>query len=144
MRLLDEGMSQRKIARVTGISRGTIGRIHSGERGETCPARLSRRQPDEYVPNGEIEKCPTCGHRVVHPCLACIVRNRLEGKEPRQAAEDEATEGSLILGLELLPEMLRDYAAMQKLAKRRHEIAGRQGKNWHRPAVSLLSRGRRR
>lgn len=71
-RLLAEGqLSQRKIARVVGVSRGVIGLIARGERPD-----YSARQQDqaELVPLGPIERCPGCGGRVYVPCRLCHVR----------------------------------------------------------------------
>ena len=73
-RLLDEGeLSQRKIAKKLGVSRGTVGAIASGRRG------LYGREPDEEddslccieVPP---ERCPSCGGMVYMPCVLCRAR----------------------------------------------------------------------
>ncbi|MGD0897968.1 MAG: helix-turn-helix domain-containing protein [Thermoguttaceae bacterium] len=71
--LLDQGaMSQRKIARRLGVSRGTVNAIALGTR----PDYLDRR--DElggfFPPAGPPRRCPGCGGMVFMPCLLCHVR----------------------------------------------------------------------
>ncbi len=73
-RLLAEGrLSQRKIAKALGVSRGVVDAIASGKR----PDYEARRQhrADDGEPQGPIERCPTCGARVYMPCRLCRVRN---------------------------------------------------------------------
>ena len=70
-RLLAAGnLSQRKIAKQTGISRATVGAIASGKRPE-YPARVPN---DDYRPAGPPVRCPGCGGRVYAPCQLCRVR----------------------------------------------------------------------
>ncbi|MCR4413099.1 MAG: winged helix-turn-helix transcriptional regulator [Thermoguttaceae bacterium] len=75
-RLLSEGrLSQRAIARRTGISRGTVAAIASGRR----PDYEARRRAAgiEYTPpRGKPVRCPGCGGLVQMPCLACQLRQR--------------------------------------------------------------------
>lgn len=73
-RLLAEGrLSQRKIARAVGVSRGTVGAIARGQRPERRPR--ARQRADEVVaPRGPVRRCPECGGLVYTPCLACQVR----------------------------------------------------------------------
>src|SRR5262245_52659293 len=71
-RLLATGnLSQRRIARLTGISRATIGSIASGKRPDYEP-----RPRDEELdrPIGPPVRCPNCGGRVYLPCRLCRVR----------------------------------------------------------------------
>ncbi len=71
--LLAEGqLSQRKIAKRTGVSRGTVGAIASGERPD-YDERL-RARAEELQPLGPVERCRTCGGRVHMPCRLCRVR----------------------------------------------------------------------
>jgi hypothetical protein len=73
-RLLTEGtMSQRKIAKRLGISRGTVAAIASGRRG------LYGRdeESDDHDPHVHLsppERCPICGYLVYMPCLVCGAR----------------------------------------------------------------------
>jgi hypothetical protein len=75
-RLLDEGvMSQRKIARRLGISRGTVHAIARGKR----PDYLDRWDDvdDSPAPAGPPLRCPGCGGMVLMPCLLCRLRKGL-------------------------------------------------------------------
>jgi len=76
--LLAEGrLSQRQIARRTGVSRGTVGAIASGRRHRGQPPRDT---PPGGYPQGKPVRCPGCGALVQMPCLACWLRNRRGGK----------------------------------------------------------------
>jgi len=73
-RLLHEGgLSQRKIARRVGVSRGTVNAIARGQRPDYRALRRERAN-DFVAPTGPVARCPTCGARVQMPCLACRVR----------------------------------------------------------------------
>lgn len=73
-RLLVEGrLSQRQIARRTGVSRGTVAAIASGRRQR--PAEEPGGPPGGY-PRGKPVRCPGCGARVQMPCLACWLYER--------------------------------------------------------------------
>ncbi|MGQ9576469.1 MAG: helix-turn-helix domain-containing protein [Thermoguttaceae bacterium] len=72
-RLLAEGKwSMRKIARMTGVSRGTVSAIAHGKR----PDRRPRTEQDDLLerPSGPMERCPGCGGMVQMPCRLCRVR----------------------------------------------------------------------
>ena len=72
-RLLAEGrLSQRKIARMTGVSRGTVGAIANGRRCDR--PRLPVDGDDEGEPTGPPERCPKCGAMVYPPCRLCRLR----------------------------------------------------------------------
>lgn len=74
LRLLAEGrLSQRKISRALGVSRGTIGAIAKGHRPR--PRTTDERWGDTYRPLGPPTRCPGCGGLVYMPCLLCRVRN---------------------------------------------------------------------
>ena len=82
-RLLAEGMlSQRKIAGLLGVSRGSVGAIASGRRPDYATFRQS--QDDEEEPAGPPERCPTCGGMVYMPCRLCRVR-QMSVENPRLA-----------------------------------------------------------
>lgn len=73
-RLLDQGeASQRKIARQTGASRGTVNAIALGKRPDYGASRR-KRGGGFVVPGGPLVRCPGCGGMVQMPCLACRVR----------------------------------------------------------------------
>lgn len=70
-RLLADGtLSQRQIAALTGISRGTVGAVASGKRSD----RLPQPTDDWDMPTGPIVRCASCGGRVIAPCRLCRVR----------------------------------------------------------------------
>ncbi len=71
-RLLARGeLSQRKIARLLGISRGTVGEIASGRRPDYEALRRDRAEEEPAPPAGPPRRCPDCGGMVAMPCLAC-------------------------------------------------------------------------
>jgi hypothetical protein len=101
--LLAEGkLSQRKIARAVGVSRGTVDGIASGRRADPAP-----RSGDEFEePLGPLGRCPECGGRVYMPCRLCRVRNTAESSSsrPRRVLPDDAP-----VGLQLKEEHQRRY-----------------------------------
>jgi hypothetical protein len=73
-RLIQLGeLSYRKIARMVGLGRGTIGQIASGKR-LAWPDRVRGGENRAYRCSGPIARCPECGGRVYMPCLLCHVR----------------------------------------------------------------------
>jgi hypothetical protein len=62
--------SRRAIARMTGVSRGSISAIAHGTR--TKRTRLADDQP--LHPAGPPRRCPNCGGMVYWPCRLCSVR----------------------------------------------------------------------
>ena len=94
-RLLAEGkLSQRKVAKVLGISRGTVGVIASGRRPDYEALRRARAEKEATPPAGLPRRCPGCGGMVAMPCIACstlatgkvpgflTLHNRLSYDEP--------------------------------------------------------------
>ncbi len=75
-RLLGEGrLSQRKIARQIGVSRGTVNAIAMGKRIDS--ARREGVSGDGFVPpRGRAKRCPGCGGMVKMPCLLCFIRKQ--------------------------------------------------------------------
>lgn len=85
-RLLAEGqLSQRKIAKLTGVSRGSVGAIASGRRADH-PRRPALGEDDDY-PSGPPERCPECGAIVYPPCRLCALRKLLATKRIPQRPE---------------------------------------------------------
>ncbi len=72
--LLNEGeLSQRKIARRLGVSRGTVNAISQGRRPDYCRTDLAAG--GEFpVLEGLPRRCPGCGGMVWMPCLLCRIR----------------------------------------------------------------------
>lgn len=65
-------MSQRQIAKHTGVSRGTVQAVANGQRTEYSHS-TSKSAVTWVVPSGQPERCPQCGGRVRMPCLACQI-----------------------------------------------------------------------
>jgi DNA-binding CsgD family transcriptional regulator len=69
-RLLDEGrLSRRSIARITGISRGSVNAIANGDRG-----LVGAELQNEVVRSLVAERCVACGGLVYMPCVLCEAR----------------------------------------------------------------------
>lgn len=80
-RLLEEGeLSQRKIATRVGVSRGTVGALATGKRGDYG------REPTVEEPLGPPERCPGCGQLVVMPCVYCRAMDYRRRKHPGRRA----------------------------------------------------------
>jgi hypothetical protein len=71
-RLKGGRLSQRKIARQLGVSRGTVNAIARGKR----PDYGAHKEPSDgfVAPSGPAVRCPGCGGKVQMPCLACRLR----------------------------------------------------------------------
>jgi DNA-binding XRE family transcriptional regulator len=70
-RMLDKGeYSQRKIAQILDISRGTVNAIASGKRG------LHGAESEKNLPLSRLtpERCGGCGALVYMPCVLCQAR----------------------------------------------------------------------
>ncbi len=72
--LADGTLSQRKIAKLTGVSRGSVAAIASGRRPD-----YAERVPsiEEEEPTGPPERCPVCGGMVFMPCKLCQTRQAM-------------------------------------------------------------------
>jgi hypothetical protein len=81
-RLLAEScLSQREIARRTGVCRGSVGAIASGRRLDY----ESQPEPVADVPeelSGRPARCPGCGANVYMPCVLCRVQSEI-ARRPR-------------------------------------------------------------
>jgi transcriptional regulator with XRE-family HTH domain len=67
------GLSQREIARRTGVSRGTVGAVAAGKRTDRTEPRHAGH-PELKVPAGPPRRCGGCGGMVAMPCLLCRAR----------------------------------------------------------------------
>ena len=76
--LAETKLSQRKIARVAGVSRGTVGTIASGRRPDY--ESLPRDEDEIDEPAGPPARCGGCGGMVYMPCRLC----RVQQAAPRQ------------------------------------------------------------
>ena len=69
---LDEkNLSQRKIARLVGISRATVALI---ARGQYVPREPAVDEDDPLAPQGPAVRCASCGGLVYTPCRLCHIR----------------------------------------------------------------------
>jgi transcriptional regulator with XRE-family HTH domain len=116
-RLLTEGkLSQRKIARLTGISRGTVGAIAAGRRPDYQPLRSAAE--DEFAePAGPPQRCPGCGGMVYLPCRLCRTR-ALQAGASKRLRPAWLTQLEEPLGLELRD---ADRARYEEVRARRME-----------------------
>ena len=115
-RLLAEGThSQRKIARMTGISRGTVGAIASDRR----PDYDNSDNGDLEEPSGPPERCPGCGGMVYMPCLVCRDRDA-PASERRKVQGQRFKEGPAELAFELRPEHHARYRQVCDWRRRNH------------------------
>jgi len=71
--LIEKGLSQRNVAHLTGVSRGTIHAIAAGKRPD-YELRGRSFDADFSPPDGPPCRCPECGGMVHMPCLLCRVR----------------------------------------------------------------------
>jgi transcriptional regulator with XRE-family HTH domain len=85
-RLLATGQySQRAIARMAGIGRALVSRIARGLLDERLASAETDDSDFEFVePERPYVRCPTCGGRVLMPCLLCQFQAR-EERERRRA-----------------------------------------------------------
>lgn len=72
--LAEPGLSQRKIALLTGVSRASVSSIASGRRPDYLPPRVDIDDGEDQIGNGPVDRCPTCGGKVYMPCRLCRIR----------------------------------------------------------------------
>lgn len=154
-RLLAEGdLSQRKIARKLGVSRGSVAQIlhgkHCSLRSQASPSSVPPR------PTGPPQHCRTCGGMVYMPCWRCHIR-AVWAQERSRSAVDAAE--LLASGSDLpLPEVQLDPPAdltplLEEAERLRYEeirlrpesseegaAAGRQARHGARGRLAQLSR----
>ena len=120
-RLLASGKySQRKIAKITKVSRGTINAISQGKRSDYVPApKVEERGPFE----GPIERCPECGGRVHMPCRFCQARRFASEESSGFRGAVPKTIKQLSLGLELKGESLKRYEEVRQKRLLQGEIS---------------------
>ncbi len=110
-RLLAEGkLSQRRIAKATGVSRGTVGAIAVGKRPDYVALRRARAD-DLPQPVGPPRRCPSCGSTVLMPCMACHIRAKT--KASRKFELRVRNGGDEDLALDLRPHHRARYEAVR-------------------------------
>ena len=70
--LSTKAISQREIARRTGVSRGSVAAIANGTR------RVNAQRDIHFFPEPTDRtklRCDGCGHKVIQPCLICAARD---------------------------------------------------------------------
>ncbi|MBN2290864.1 MAG: helix-turn-helix transcriptional regulator, partial [Pirellulales bacterium] len=102
--LVENNLSQRKIAKFMGVSRGTVGAIANGRRPDYKPRAKDEDKPER--PNGPPRRCVTCGGMVYMPCRLCALRRGLAASGKGRPHDPRP---ELPLGLELLPEQRKRY-----------------------------------
>ena len=86
-RLLAEGkLSQRKIAKLTGVSRGTVGAVANGKR-QVRPREVDCWEAGLEPQPGPPQHCPGCGGLVYLPCRLCRTREFLAAHPVATAAQ---------------------------------------------------------
>ena len=87
-RLLAEGdLSQRKIAKLMKVSRGTVAAVASGKRRPYYP----RPEDSDEQFMGPVRRCPGCGGMATMPCRACRIRE-LKAQSSKRDQSDTRNE----------------------------------------------------
>jgi hypothetical protein len=92
--LLEGKLSQRRIAKMTGASRGSVNAIATGTRKLQGPKPVD----DRPVPSGPFVRCPVCGANTQMPCMTCFVRDERR-MSPEYWISDARVSPSIGLGL---------------------------------------------
>jgi len=99
------GISQREIARRLKISRRDVRKVILGE--EVIPEKKpTAENPD--IPDEIYVRCPSCGHKILPPCLACSLKG-LKNRSSRKIVLDFP-----ILELNLRKRELKRYLEIKK------------------------------
>jgi hypothetical protein len=112
--LIDGKLSYRKIARLTGVSRGTVGVIAS-RRWQKWPYPIRFWEEDAPVSDTPPERCPECGGMVYMPCRLCRARKEL-AKSPdlRALTRTNARQPFTPIGLNLKPAHRERYEQVRR------------------------------
>ncbi len=93
--LTQPGLSQRKVAAITGVSRASVSAIAAGRRPD-YPSRCNPHD-EEDLPQGPVGRCATCGGMVYMPCRLCRVRS-IKAKERERFRRRSACDPTWALG----------------------------------------------
>lgn len=92
--------TQRQIAQMAGVSRGSVGFIAAGKR------HGKAAKTDEMRPHGPPKRCRACGGLVRLPCRLCIVRALVARRGPVPRRDSNVP---VPIGLDLSPECHARY-----------------------------------
>ena len=108
IRLLKAGKhSQRKIARMLGVSRGTVSAIASGK------LRRDFKENVNIRPKGPWVRCPECGGKTQMPCTVCSLK-KIIGIRSNDSRWNFRTTKAGLLDIELKGWKLRRYLEIRK------------------------------
>jgi len=99
--LAETKLSQRKIAQLAGISRGSVGAIASGRRPDY--EGLPRDEDEIDEPAGPPARCGGCGGMVYLPCRLCRVQ-QAHGRKRQPTQDDRLQHVDESLDLALRPD----------------------------------------
>jgi hypothetical protein len=136
--LVKDKLSHRKIARITGVSRGTVGAIASGRR-RIRPRPIHFWEDDALVPDTPPQRCPECGGTVYMPCRLCRTRKELAKlPELRALTRANAFQPFTPIGLNLKPAHQERYEEVRRWRREQMRGAGvgDQGSRFEIKAVS--------
>ncbi|MEN6459173.1 MAG: helix-turn-helix transcriptional regulator [Thermoguttaceae bacterium] len=109
-RLLQEDrLSQRQIARLVGVCRGSVAAIASGRR----PDYESRPVEEDLEPSGPPVRCPSCGSKVYMPCVLCGLRNEMVNRT-QTPARSQRPLAAVSTDLDLRPEHRLRYEQVRE------------------------------
>jgi hypothetical protein len=101
--LVENKISHRKIAKLTGISRGTIGAIALGRR-QVRPKPIVAADEEMFDAGTPSKRCPRCGAIVRMPCRACHVKKIMDTSPTlKKMIYANRAERFVPVGLELKP-----------------------------------------
>ena len=106
------GPTHSQIAAECGVSRSLVSKVANGKRTlDTCyqPSEPEPEKPEIYA------RCPSCGRRVLMPCLACSLQKMVSHPSNEQPEK-------LIVGLNLSPEHHKRYLQV-RAEREKHGIS---------------------
>jgi hypothetical protein len=112
-RLLAAKLSRRAVYRLTGVSRGSIGRIAAGGCSDRDAPTVAPTPAFPFAQSGPVQRCSACGQRVHAPCLICRARDWIRRKASCALEPADADPATGVLGLELRGEHRARYEAMR-------------------------------
>ncbi len=117
--LVGQELSYRKISRITGVSRGTIGSIAAGTRPD-YEAMRPPRSDDPLEPTGPPQRCPGCGGLVYLPCRLCDARKLIDARQETKPAKNPRGGGATeeAVGFQLKDEHQRRYEEVRARRQR--------------------------